>query len=216
MKRPLTLSMAFFMLIVLSSLPRIVVADPQPQKLVPRSATVEILLLKAPGINATGSKWEIAYDFRIANQATEWKAWKEGKLKGGSEQRVGELIKEGAVEKPLHSPESRRVVFQIPFNSEIQVRLKEQPRDLDKVTPDKVTPEDIKLLKDQEMKIQVFFFHCTINIYDATLKKTFIIPASRVWPFSSYPQARFEIKVEIHDDGSYSVKSSLPAKESSD
>jgi hypothetical protein len=184
---------------------------PTPQA-IPRAATVEIVLLKAPGINDEGSRWEIAYEFRIINQADDWQAWKQGKFKAGGGERVGELIKEGSVKETLRSPANRKVVFKIPFSPEIQERLRNQPREQVKTTPGQITPEEIRLLKEQEMKRQIFLFYPVINIYDAKLKKNIIIPASRTWTFAEYPEARFEITVEINDDGSYRAKSSLPTK----
>jgi hypothetical protein len=181
---------------------------------IPKTATVEIILLGAPGINDEGSRWEIAYEFRIANQATCYEAWKQGKFKDGSRERVGELIKEGDVKKIFRSPENRKVLFQIPFSPEIQERLRNEPRDRVKFTPGKITPEDIQLSREQEMRAQSFLFYSVINIYDARLKKTLMIPASFTWSFSSYPQARFEIKVEINSDSSYSVNTSVPTKTS--
>lgn len=179
---------------------------------IPKMAVVEITLLRAPGINDGGSRWEIAYEFRIASEAALWEAGKQGKFKAGSEERVGELIKGGGVKKMFRSPDNRRVVFQIPFGSEIQERLRNQPRDRVKIRPGRISPEDIKLSKEQEMRAQAFLFYSVIEIYDAKLKKTIMIPASRTWDFDTYPQARFEIKVEINNDGSYSVNSSLPTK----
>lgn len=188
---------------------------PIPQE-VPKTATVEIILLRAPGINHKGSRWEIAYEFRIANQITLWEAWKQRKLKGAGEERVGELIKEGTIKKTFRSSENQKVLFHIPLSPEIQERLRNQPRDLVKITPGNITPEDIKHSREQETKTQIFLFYPVINIYDAKLKKNIIIPASRTWGFGGYPQARFEIRVEINDDGSYSVNSSLPTKKRSD
>jgi hypothetical protein len=79
-----------------------------------------------------------------------------------------------------------------------------------------MTPEEIKLLKEREIKSQVFMFYPVINIYDAKLKRNFIISYPQSWGFEKYPQAQFEIKVEINSDGSYSVKSPVTAKKSSD
>ncbi|MBA2732236.1 MAG: hypothetical protein H0U54_05035 [Acidobacteria bacterium] len=179
---------------------------------IPKAATVEIVLVNAPGINDEGSKWEITYEFRIINQAAEWQAWKQGKFKAGSGERVGELIKEGTVKETLRSPANRKVVLKIPFSPKILERLRNQPRERIKTTPGQITPEEIKLLKEQETEFQVFLFYPVINIYDAKLKKNFIIPASRTWAFEEYPQARFEMTVEINDDGTYRVKSSWPPK----
>jgi hypothetical protein len=212
MIKVVSLSLAATLFLAASSAPSNFWASMQASQEVPKAATVEIILLKAPGINDEGSWWEIAYEFRIINQAAEWQAWKQGKFKAGNGERVGELIKEGAVKETLRSPANRKVIFKIPFSPEIQERLRNQPRERVRTTPGQMTPEEIRLLKDQEMKSQVFLFYPAINIYDAKLKKNFIIPYQQSWNFDGHPDAWFKITVEINDDGTYSVNSSLPVK----
>ena len=183
---------------------------------VPKAATVEIILLKAPGLNDARSQWEIAYDFRIANEAALWGARKQKKSSDESLQRIGDLIKEGAIKESLRSPANRKIVFRIPFSPEIQERLRNQPRERVTTTPGQTTPEEITQLKEQEIRSQVFLFYPVINIYDAKLKRNIIIPYQQDWNYDSYPDARFEIKVELNDDGTYIVNSSPPAKNSSE
>ncbi|SRR6266446_2332591 len=206
-----SLSLAAILFLAVCTSDKVAAGLPIPQE-VPRTASVEIVLLSAPGINDEGTRWEIAYEFRIANDATLWQAAKQGKFKNGSRERVGELIKGGDVKKILRSPENRQVLFQIPLSSEIQERLRNQPRDSIKIVPGKITPEDIRLSREQEMRMQSFLFYSVINIYDAKLKKTLMIPATFTWSFGSYPQALFGIRVEINSDGGYSLNTSLPTK----
>ncbi|MDQ1707434.1 MAG: hypothetical protein QOJ88_645 [Pyrinomonadaceae bacterium] len=179
---------------------------------IPKTATIEIVLVNTPGINDEGSRWEIAYEFRIASEAALWQVWKERQLGTVRAERVGELIKEGGVKKDLVFPENRKILFQIPLSPEIQERLRNQPRDLVETSPGKASPEAIKLSREQEMMSQVFLFHPIISVYDAKLKKTIMIQYPQAWGFASHLQARFQIKVDIHDDGSYSVNTSLPTK----
>ncbi|HUQ32718.1 MAG TPA: hypothetical protein VM095_11395 [Pyrinomonadaceae bacterium] len=216
MKRPLSLNLAAILFLAVGGLPDNLRASMKASQKVPKAATVKIVLLNAPGMNDEGSKWEIAYEFRIANEITLWKAWKQGQSNGGSDQRVGELIKEGAIKAKLRPSKNCEVVFHIPFSPEIQERLRNQPRERVKTLSGQRTPEEIRLLKEQEIKSQVFLFYTVINIYDAKLKKNLIIPVSRSWNFDSNLQAQFEIKVEINSDGSYSVKSPPTAKKDSD
>jgi hypothetical protein len=191
-------------------------ADLPVSQEIPKTAIVEIILLSAPGINEAGSRWEIAYEFRIATEATLWQAWKQGKFDSGSQEPVGELIKEDTFKELLRSPENRRARFQIPLSTEVQERLRNQPREFVKITPGRVTPEDARLLREYEMKAQVFMFYPTINIYDAKLKKNIMILFPQSWDFHNYPQARFEIKVEIKSDGNYNVDSYLPTRKRSE
>lgn len=111
---------------------------PLPQE-IPRTAIVEIILLQAPGLNDEGSRLEMAYEFRIANDAVRYQGWKQKQTKGGSDERVGELIKDGVVKKTLRSLADRKIVLQIPLSAEIQERLRNHPRDRIKL-PTRITP----------------------------------------------------------------------------
>lgn len=173
---------------------------------VPKAATVEVYLLKAPGIDDDRSRWEIAYEFRIANDKTIFDERK--KLTEGSGERVGELIKEGAIKQPLKSAENRKAVFQVPFSPEIRERLRNHPREQLKISSGNLTPEVAKLVDEMEMRSQTFLFYTIISVYDARLKRNIIIPTLRSWSFGAFPEARFEIKIEINSEGGYSVNSS--------
>jgi hypothetical protein len=216
MIRPVSLTLAASFFLAVGNAPNNLRASRKASQEIPKAATVKIVLLKAPGIDAEGSRWEMSYEFRIANEITLWEAWKQRKSNGGSDQRVGELIKDGSFRESLRSPKNRDVVFHIPLSPEIQERLRNQPRERVKDSSGRRTPEEIRLLKEQEIKSQVFLFYVVINVYDARLKKNLIIPASRTWSFDGFPPTNFEIKIEINSDGSYNVKSPLPVKKISD
>lgn len=179
-----------------------------PAQEVPKIATVEIML-NAPGIASPESNWEIAYELRLASDAVLWQASKQ-RQNGNGRERVGDLIKEGGVKKTLRLPQDQKMVFQIPLNPDIQERLRNQPRAPVKIPSGTPSPEEIKLLSEQEMLRQSFQFYSVINIYEGKLKRKFIVPASFSWPYADHPQARFEIKVELNSDGSYNVKTPLP------
>lgn len=212
----LSLSLTAILFLAVGSVPGKLRASMKAAQEVPKAATIKVVLVNAPGINDEESKWEIAYEFRLANEITLWKAWKQRQTNGGSEQRVGDLIKEGVFRESLRSPKNREALFHIPLSPEIQEKLRDQPRERVKDSQGQRTPEEIKQLKEQEIKSQVFMFYEVINIYDARLKKNFMIPASRSWSFDGNPDAQFEIKIEINSDGSYSIKSSVPTKKRSD
>ena len=177
-------------------------------KEIPGAATVEVTLLKAPGLNLAESNWEIAYEFRITNELSLWTERK--KFDGQSTERVGDLIKQDTVSKSLDSPAGQRLQLQIPFNESTLARLRNQPTSLLKLTSANMTEENIKLNHENEVKSQVFLFYSVIRLYDAKLKKTFVMPVRRVWDFGAFPDARFEISIEINGVDSYSVKSSSP------
>src|SRR2546429_7900146 len=109
MIRIVSLGIATILFLAISTTPDNLRASVPASQEIPKVATVRITLVNAPGINDAGSRWEIAYELRIINQADDWKAWKQGKFKAGSEERVGELIKEGSVKETLRSPANRQV-----------------------------------------------------------------------------------------------------------
>lgn len=213
MTRQLLISLASILFLITGEFSGKLGAAAHISKDVPKTATVEIVLLAAPGIDEEESRWETNYELRIANQLTLWEAWKQRQLNGGSEQRrLGELIKQGTVKQTLRTPENRHIVLQIPLSSEIRERLRAQPREPLKITPGKITAEDIKLSREQEIKSQHFMFYSVVSVYDGKLKKNVLISASRTWNFAEYRDNKFKITLEIHEDGSYSTKSSLPTK----
>lgn len=182
-----------------------------PAREVPKSATVEIVLLKAPGIDDAGSHWEMAYEFRISNEAANEAAFFEARKQGKPEARVGELIKDADLKKTLRSSENHKFVIDIPLSPAIQERLRNQPIEHLKIEPGTITPERNKQLKEQETKFQVFMWYSVINIYDAGLKKNILIPVNQEWSFAKYPDARFGFTIEINTNGGYKWKTSLPA-----
>jgi hypothetical protein len=105
--RPLYIGCIGIVLLVTNGLSQELKSGQLPSQQVPKAATVEIVLLNAPGIDDEGSQWEIAYEFRITNEAaseaTFFEARKQGKPQG-TKVRVGELIKEADVKKPPSAP----------------------------------------------------------------------------------------------------------------
>ena len=212
-KIPLLFSYVGMLLLVCNSMAQNQKSGP-PQR-IPTAATVEIVLLTAPGIDDEGSKWEIAYEFRIINEAANETAYFAARKQGKPEGRIGELIKEADVGKPLRSAENHKFVFAIPFSPEIQARLRNQPREHPKIAPGPITPESYKASKEQDTQFQIFKFYSVINVYDARLKKNILIPVNQEWTFAKYSDARFGFKIEIDSDGGASWKTSQPANSSS-
>lgn len=194
--------------LVCSRFPQMLAAEPVSTTAVPRSAVVEIVLLKAPGLNVAGSKWEIAYEFRITNETSLWT--ERAKFNGTSKERVGDLLKQGTVKNPLESQSGQKLHVEIPFTTETLARLRNQPTTRINLTSATTTAKNVKLTQEQELKSQVFLFYSVVSVYDAKLKKTLTIPVSRVWDFEDFPEAKFEIRIEIEGENSYRVNSSLP------
>jgi hypothetical protein len=186
-----------------------------PAREVPKLATIEVVLLTAPGIDDEGSKWEIAYEFRITNEAANEAAFFAARRQGKPEGRVGELIKDADVRKPLRSADNHKFVFEIPLSPEIQARLRNQPREHLKIAPGPITLESYQVSKEQAAQFQIFKFYSVIIIYDARLKKNILIPVDQEWTFAKYPDARFGFKIEIDSDGGASWKTNRPANSTS-
>jgi len=159
---------------------------------VPRSGTVTLRLLKAPGLNLPDSKWEIAYELRMLPESRLFQERK--KLNDNSTEHAGDLIKKATLGKSLESSTGQTLLLEIPFDAQTLDKLKNQPKD--------------RLAPGEDAKSQIFVFYSVISLHDAKLKKTFIIPVSRIWDFANFPEARFEVDVEINDDASYYVRSS--------
>lgn len=170
------------------------VAVPKPAVLqsVPESATVAVHLLKAPGLNLSGSKWEISYEFRIIPESNLWS--ERAKLKEGSTERAGELIKQATITRSLSSSAGQNVILDIPFTTQILNKLRNQPKD--------------RRAPGADAKSQIFIFYAVIIVRDVKLKKTLTIPVTRVWDYANFPGAIFEVNVEVNNDESFSVKSS--------
>jgi hypothetical protein len=211
MKRRITtvaaVAMALAFLLALSGR-QTAASDPGAATSVPRLASVEVSLLKAPGLNMRDSRWEIAYEFRITNEIGLWEATQRRRLNGPGEKRIGALIKEGSVAHLLTSPADHKFVLQIPFTTAALEKLRQQPQTRINLTATTATAENIKLNKEQEVKSQVFIFSAVVRVHDAKLNKTMTIPIDREWDFANFPDARFEITIEINGPDSFSVNSS--------
>jgi hypothetical protein len=191
MKTPLTLISLVFCLIW-SGHASVATIKPVALQKAPESAFVAVRLLKAPGLNLPGSKWEISYEFRIIPESSLWS--ERAKLKEGSTDRAGDLIKQATIAKSLRSPAGQNVILDIPFTSAVLTKLKNQPKD--------------RRAPGADATSQIFLFYAVINVRDAKLKKTLTIPVTRVWDYANFPDALFEVNVEINNDESFSVKSS--------
>jgi hypothetical protein len=98
------------------------------------------------------------------------------------------------------------------LSSEIRERLRNQPQERIKLTAASANAENIRLSREQEKTAQVFLFYSTLNLYDARLQRNIILAIWRTWMFNAYPEARFEIILEINGDGGYKVSTPLPTK----
>ena len=176
---------------------------PAPPVNVPAESVIEIVLVEAPGINHAGSGWEINYEVRLATDADLWEAHRNRASRGDDTARVGELIKEGSVKQLFDSPGNRKALLRIPLNQEIQGRLRNQPPRLDQRLAAEMTLEQSR---EREKRAQNFMFRAVAEVYDARLGKKLIMTLVGAWPFDSFPEARFEIRIWIRADGDYKIE----------
>lgn len=168
----------------------------------PNVVAIKFTLLNSPGITDEGSRWETAYELRIANEEAYYEASRQGKFKGGSQERVGELIAQGSfTRKLLRLLKNRSIVLQVPLTRQIRERLKNQPKDRVKLTAATATADNIRLSREHEKKGQVFFFYSIANIYDAKLKKNVVVPINRIWMFGWHRDGEFKLEFEVTENG---------------
>jgi len=188
-----SLRLILLVLLAVSSGPsHLTVAHLRASSPVPRSATVTIRLLKAPGLNLRQSKWEISAELRIIAENRMFS--EREKFKDDSTERAGEIIKSATLSRSLGTPSGQSLILEIPFSAAVLEKLRNQPAD--------------RLAAGADVNSQVFLFYSVITVHDAKLGKTLTIPVNRVWDFANFPAAVFDVNVEIGDDGGYSVKSS--------
>jgi hypothetical protein len=159
---------------------------------VPGSATVTVHLLKAPGLNHPGSRWEIAYELRMLPESRLFE--ERAKLNESSTEHAGNLIGKATIARSLQSAKGQTLLLNVPFDALTLDKLKNQPRD--------------RLATGADARAQTFVFYSVVSVHDAKLKKTLTIPVSRTWDFANFPDARFEINIAISDDERIDVRSS--------
>src|SRR2546423_13088204 len=93
---------------------------------VPRSGTVTLRVLKAPGLNLPGSNWEVAYELRMLPENRLFQ--ERAKLNESSTERAGDLIKKATLAKSLASSTGQTLLLEIPFDAPTLAKLKIQPK----------------------------------------------------------------------------------------
>ncbi len=169
---------------------------------IPAGATIEIVLINTPGINDETSRWEIDYQFGMVTDALLIEAHKRG-----DDDRIDDLIKQGSITQPLKPTENRKVTLQFPLNSDIQTLLMNQPSVSSEASMRQMTLEQSR---ERERRAQNFRFRSIVEIYDARLQRKVIVPLVGAWPYAVFPDARFEISIQIDANGAYVVKYPRP------
>ena len=103
-----------FVLCLISRGPWLVAAtNSRALQKVPRSATITLRLLKAPGLNLPGSKWEIAYELRMLPESRLFQ--ERAKLNESSTEHAGDLIKKAMLARSLESSTGQILLLEVPF-----------------------------------------------------------------------------------------------------
>ncbi|CAN5156516.1 hypothetical protein BH20ACI1_BH20ACI1_18780 [soil metagenome] len=181
------------------------------------NATIKITLLDLPGVNLEKSKWELAYELRIASQKELDGATINGSLKLDAAQKLGEFVAKNSFTKnTLSKNENREVVLTIPLDKKIQEKLADDLANLASfnaaVAQEKNTSE---MSSERKIKTQYFLIYANILVYDAKLKKNIIVPFDWVLPYSHFshlPGANFQMTFKIRENGDYERSMVLPEK----
>jgi len=169
---------------------------------VPTFATVEILL-DAPGMNLPESRWEINYEMRLVTLEREISA-----LKHKEPEPIGDLIKQGTIKNSLTAADGRKVTINFPLDVEMQSRLRNEPPPL---TAPTITSEESR---EYERRAQTFAFRAVAEIYVAGLGGKLVLPLVGSWPYATFHEARFVIKIIIKANRDYSVAYPKPPQAS--
>nr|MBA2621693.1 hypothetical protein [Acidobacteriota bacterium] len=151
-----------------------------------KAATLKITLLDLPGLNLEKSKWELAYELRIASEKELFDAMTNGRLDLNPDKKLGEFVAKSSFTKiALSKKENREAFLTIPLDTKIQEKLASELEMLNKsaAAPNKNTPE---ALRERQLKAQHFLMYANILVYDAKLKKTIVIPFDWGFPFARF------------------------------
>ncbi len=182
------------------------------------NAKIKITLLDLPGVNLEKSKWELAYELRIANEKQLFDAMTNGKIEDlNAIPKLGEFINKGSFTKNnLSNKENRETVLTIPLDKKTQEMLVGDLESLTKsanlAAQNKNTRES---LTERQMKTQNLVLYANILVYDAKLKKNIIVPFNWILPFTRFshlPGANFEMTFEIKEGGDFAKSVVLPEK----
>jgi hypothetical protein len=180
-----------------------------------KAATLKITLLDLPGVNLEKSKWELAYELRIASEKELFDAMTNGRLNLDADKKLGELVAKSSFTKnALSKKENREAFLTVPLDAKIQEKLATELELLNKsaAAPNKNTPE---ALRERQLKTQNFLMYANILVYDAKLKKNIVVPFHWVLPFARFahfPGANFQMTFQIKENGEYARSMVLPEK----
>jgi len=180
-----------------------------------KAATIKITFLDLPGIADEKSKWELAYELRIASEKELFDAMTNGRLNLDPDKKLGEFVAKSSFTKnALSKKENREAFLTVSLDGKIQAKLAAELEMLDEpvAAPNK---NAIEAGSERQSKTQNFLMYASILVYDAKLKKNIVVPFDWVLPFARFahfPGANFQMTFQIDAKGEYSRKMVLPEK----
>ena len=179
-----------------------------------KAATIKVTLLNLPGVNLEKSKWELAYELRIASEKELFDAMTNGRLNLDADKKLGEFVAKSSFTKnALSEKENREAFLTVPLDQKIQAKLTGELEMLGKsAANDKNTPE---ATAERRLKAQNFVMYANILVYDAKLKKNIVVPFNWILPFARFahfPGANFQMTFQIDEKGEYARSMVLPEK----
>jgi hypothetical protein len=179
-----------------------------------KNAEIKINFLDLPGKDLKASKWEIAYELHLIENAEFMKAVEAGAFKYMNEdkQRFGEVIDKGSFSKTnLSDEKNRTVTLSFPLNENLQAQLKKH---FAAIVPANIERSDStkELFKKQWNESQIFLFYATALIYDAKLKKNIVTSFSWILPVRRHTDGKVELYLEIKENGGINIRCSFVRK----
>lgn len=147
---------------------------------VPQRLTLLFELLNLPPGFTGESKWELSYEWRIAN-ASDLEKFPQGKINPQNKESLTALLSKSSVTlSDLTTPASRRYSVSIPVEGNLRRRLsnsKEQP--------------------------QVVLLEVAVRVHDPKLGINVIRTLNPVWPAASHRTGEMKVRMEVTPDGDF-------------
>lgn len=181
-----------------------------------KAATIRVTLLGMPGVNSEKSKWELAFELRVASEKELFDAMTNGRLSLDADKKLGEFVAKNSFTKTaLAEKENREAFLIVPLDGKIQEKLKNELEMLDESAVAVGGKNTAEAAAAHRLKTQNFLIYGNILVYDAKLKKNIVVPFNWVLPFARFahfPGANFQMTFEIKEGGEYARSMVLPEK----
>jgi hypothetical protein len=156
----------------------------------PKEFTLVLELVDLPGRDDPKSKWEVSYEFRIAD-GDEFSEWASGRMDPAKRANVGLLLsKQSFTRGSLNSADGRRFSTSIP-----------------------VTGNLLERLSNGGHRGQAIWLDATVRVRDAKLGKDFVERVNPAWRWPRFSSGSFRVALEVSPEGLWSWKIVRPGGE---